>query len=494
MTPVLRWIKAHLVIVICGVVIIGAPLTAWFVSEGMNTELRDRISQGTSKLSELDRLRKSTVSLEVPGGTPISVTTVVNQKLLDAYERAVGQIGTEAQRVHEAGLSWNRDFNGTARSKDDIIRGMFPAPRESEKETLPFEMYEALINRYTQLLRDVGASGPPSPEEVSEVLSRRRDQFVAGQRKDDLSELDDSELDDLAKQLTQARLNVYRAFVLGESTLPGAPAAPVRFYATLGSLGLPLRPQSPPPMAELFDWQWRYWITQDFLFALADANGEKSALDGAVKRLVGMRISEINAERGSANSGGGGGGMGGGMAGGMSGMGGGGGQQPGRRRNTGNANAGNAAQGGGQPAAALGEPRIDPKREAKIDRAISITGRQSNEVYDVRTIDCELIVSTAQLPQLMDAIAKRNFMTVLNVTVSPADAFAAAKDGFIYGIEPVSKVNMQIETVWLREWTAQMMPGDLRDMLGIQSDPPKSANAQPGTDSPHSHDEVGVHG
>ena len=133
MTPVLRWIKAHLVIVICGVVIVAAPLTAWFISEGMNTELRDRISQGTSKLSELDRLRKTSVSLEVPGGAPLSVTTVVNQKLLDAYEKAVGQIGTEAQRVHEAGLAWNRDINGTARSKDDIIRGMFPAPRESEK-------------------------------------------------------------------------------------------------------------------------------------------------------------------------------------------------------------------------------------------------------------------------------------------------------------------------------------------------------------------------
>ena len=174
-------------------------------------------------------------------------------------------------------------------------------------------------------------------------------------------------------------------------------------------------------------------------------------------------------------------------------MGGGGGQQPGRRRNTGNA-GGNANQGGGEPAGLLGEPRIDPKREASIDHSISITGRMSNEVYDVRMIDCELIVATTHLPKLMDAIAHRNFMTVLNVRVAPADAFAAAKEGFIYGIEPVSKVNMQIETIWLREWTARMMPGELRNILGIQSDPPKAAGAPHGVDTRNGDAEVGVHG
>ena len=499
MTPVLRWIKAHLVIVICGAVIIGLPLAAWIVSDGMNAELRDRIGQGTSRLSELDRLRKTSVALEVPGASSVKVTTVVNQNLLDAYEKAVGQIGSEADRVHSAGLAWNREVNGTSRSKDDIIRGMFPAPRESEKETLPFEMYDALINKYRQLLRDVGTAGPPIPSEVSEVLSRRRDQFVAGQRKDDLSELDESEEVDLRKQLTQARLNVYRSYVLGESTLQDAPAAPIRYYTTLQALGLPTRPKSPPSMAELFDWQWRYWIAQDFLYALADANGEKSALDGAVKRLVGMRITEINAERGSASQGGGqGGGMGGmGGGGGMSGMGGGGGsQQPGRRR-SGNASstAGGGNQGStGQPSASLGAPRIDPKREAKIDHAISMTGRLSNDIYDVRMIECEVIVATTGLPILMDAIASRNFMTVLNVTVSPADAFAAAREGYIYGIEPISKVTMQIESIWLREWTAETMPGQLRDMLGIQSDPPKAAQA---LTEPESHGPLasnGVHG
>ena len=48
---------------------------------------------------------------------------------------------------------------------------------------------------------------------------------------------------------------------------------------------------------------------------------------------------------------------------------------------------------------------------------------------------------------------------------------AAAANGFIYGIEPVSTVNLRIETIWLREWTADAMPGDLREALGIKGTP-----------------------
>lgn len=58
-------------------------------------------------------------------------------------------------------------------------------------------------------------------------------------------------------------------------------------------------------------------------------------------------------------------------------------------------------------------------------------------------------------------------MTVLDVKLRPADPFEAARQGYIYGTDPVSEVTLLIETVWLREWTAPFMPGDLRAALGI---------------------------
>jgi hypothetical protein len=173
----------------------------------------------------------------------------------------------------------------------------------------------------------------------------------------------------------------------------------------------------------------------------------------------------------------------------MGGMGGGGGGTPGKRRPAGSNNSGSA--GPTAPTNSMpGPPRIDLTREAKIDHSVSLTGRMSNDVYDVRTITCELIVATSGLPAVMDAIARRNFMTVLNASIVPADAFAAARDGFLYGIEPVSTLRLEIESVWFREWTAESMPLELREALGIQSDPPSTATT---TTTPTA-DSNGVHG
>jgi FlaG/FlaF family flagellin (archaellin) len=96
MTPVLRWIKSHLVVVICAIVILAAPITAWVISSGMSSSLRTELQQTASKVKELDRYRSTTVALEVPGGDPISVRGVVNPRLLEAYESAVTTIASQA--------------------------------------------------------------------------------------------------------------------------------------------------------------------------------------------------------------------------------------------------------------------------------------------------------------------------------------------------------------------------------------------------------------
>ena len=90
---------------------------------------------------------------------------------------------------------------------------------------------------------------------------------------------------------------------------------------------------------------------------------------------------------------------------------------------------------------------------------------------------CSIVVTTRGLPKVLDALSRRNFMSILDVKVRPADAFEAAQEGFIYGVDPVSTVDLVIETIWFREWTADAMPPDLRGMLGINSTPPVDANA-----------------
>lgn len=63
MTPVLQWIKSHVLIVICGVIIVAAPVAAYVVSSGMNATLRDELQSSASSLRKLDGFQSTNVSL-----------------------------------------------------------------------------------------------------------------------------------------------------------------------------------------------------------------------------------------------------------------------------------------------------------------------------------------------------------------------------------------------------------------------------------------------
>jgi hypothetical protein len=62
--------------------------------------------------------------------------------------------------------------------------------------------------------------------------------------------------------------------------------------------------------------------------------------------------------------------------------------------------------------------------------------------------------------------------------VRPADAFAAADEGYIYGPTAVSEVDMVVETVWLRSWIARLMPLELKKSRS--TDGTTSDDAAPG--------------
>ena len=73
--------------------------------------------------------------------------------------------------------------------------------------------------------------------------------------------------------------------------------------------------------------------------------------------------------------------------------------------------------GGTQPGATepAGQP-FDPTREVLRDFSESLSGRTSNGLYDVRDVEIALVVDTASIPDVLDAIGTRNFMTVIGET------------------------------------------------------------------------------
>ena len=112
-------------------------------------------------------------------------------------------------------------------------------------------------------------------------------------------------------------------------------------------------------------------------------------------------------------------------------------------------------------------PAVDPAIEVALDFAVSFTGRSTNPLYDVRWINLVIVVDTARMPEVFDALAQRNFITITKAVIQPVDPFSALKDGYFYGTAPASQVTLELETIWFRQWTAQFMPDELKRALGV---------------------------
>ena len=334
---------------------------------------------------------------------------------------------------------------------------LFPEPDPSQAQILPQRFHERLVETYAGLLEEVAAGGPPEQADVVEALERLREQLLAGfLAVADENDLDEDQRRELTRKLTDARAQMYVRR-----------ARDLNFYADTDALHVPAWNQTAlPTLDEMYQWQWDYWTAEDILFALAAANdGAASVIDGAVKRLVDITIASDagtvlgGSGGGGGNAGGGGGtGFGFGAAGGM-----------GRRNPAGG--GGRGGRGGASAAAPAGRP-INPAAEAKLDYTVSITGRQTNPLYDVRYVDVDLVVDPERIPEILDAFAQQNFITVIDLEVNRADPYGSLAAGYFYGSGALANLRLRLETIWLREWMKQHMPPSVRATLGVPADKP----------------------
>jgi len=441
---VLNWLKGNVVTVIMLVLMLAAIITAPILAGRWNESVRSDAESRAARMTQLTGLERTSVTVSIPGEAPATINTVVNPRLLDRYREVSGSLRADADRVREMAVAFNRKERGV------LVPRLFPKMPEIEKDTLPVVIPDVMERAYRELLQRVRAGTPPAPESVVDAIAMREAQFIANNlRKAGREDLDASELRDLTEELTKTRLAKY-----------GEAAEDISFYARLADMPVPRAPSGRlATIGEMFAWQWDYWVVEDILKGLAGANSAFDSVSMApVKRVITLNIidrvpTEAPRQRGSSGTGGFGG-MGGGGLSGVGGVGAGGAQSPEP-----------AAGAGGDDE--LGEPAIDSATPVAIDFSRSLTGRSSNHLYDVRRVELRIICATTALPEVIDALARRNFITVLELQMAPADPFTSIEDGFIYGVEPVSDVRMVLETVWLREWTAPFMPRSVRDALGV---------------------------
>lgn len=438
----LAWVKAHPAIVASLAAMVLAPAAAWWFASGIHEAADAAAAARAQKYGALEKYEKSSVEISLPGKAPEQLTGVVGSGTVDGYRKLADRLQNDAKEIQRAALERNQ------RDRRSLIADVKVTPENSN--TIADRVYGAVIVQAEKDLKRVRAGMPPSDEGLLDQLQRSQDQFIATERKPDRKSLNAEQIELLRKKLVEKRLQLYTDAASG-----------ISFYADIADIGLPGSSEeagSPPSEARMFHWQWRLWIIEDVLDALAAANAKsKSVADAPVKRLIALSVRDEAAPKAAAPGG----------------------------------EAAPPAEGApaeGAPAAAAeaaAYPPIDLKAPVTYDFAKTITGRVSNPLYDVRLATLQVVVATERIPEVLDAIARQNLMTVVNLDVRPADAFEAADGGFIYGPRPVSELRLTIESLWMRPWIARLMPAELQKQKGTDGrtadDPPPAPTGEPST-------------
>lgn len=452
-----NWMKKNtLIVVFCGIAV-AVPLGSYFAADAFSSGVRDEASKLSKVYSDLVTAVNAKTNIEFAGVEPIQLDGPPTNATVEQFSQIITGLAADADKVYEKAKARNASSAGLTPVVSD--ERIFPKySREfGSASKVRTQFVDALNERYAQLLNSVRAGGPPTAQEIDERIKTVKARFIQNEaRVESADKLTADQQKLLAKELTAAR--IYECEKV---------AAGVSFYADIASLGVPKK--SDPAIVGLFqkkedadaqdkflfELQWQYWIASDVLRALSAVNGvDNSVVRGPVKRLVRLTVQPLDA---------------------------------GKPKPAGEAAPmgevpvdGSVPADGSAPAASevakaddvtLGAPDINPTMDAGRDYAKRHTGRVSNGVYDVRTVEVVLVAETAKLPKVFDAIAAQNFMTIVDAKLEPADPFAAVRMGYIYGAEPVSQITLTIESIWLRDVTAGMMPAATRALLGIASKP-----------------------
>lgn len=477
----LLWVKGNTLIVTFCAIAVVVPVGAYFAQSALGEGVQKKAQERAELYSKVTAAKNETYSLPVPGGEAIALNGRPSAELLSNYELAMRGLEGDATKIAAAAREFNQGSSADPKHAPVVARKTFPAyaAGTSAADGVRFAMVDALGKAYSDLLADVRAGSPPQPAVVGEAVVAQEKRLIRSDfQADARSELKAEDLKKLDEKLSRYRIAQYADTAKGYAMYADISAFEVPGKPLVQRLRVKTKDERAAHDKLLFELQWKYWVVSDIMRAFALANADSaSLLNAPLKRVLSVKVQPAEVAGGASQSSGEAASMGGDEA------------------AAAEASAevpaeGAVADAGATDAAAapvaeppLGEPAIDIAQAVNPEYSKRYTGRVSNGVYDVRLVDVVFVAETAKLPAIFDALARQNFMTVTNVRLAPADPFAAARDGYLYGAEPVSQVMATIETIWLREWTAQHMPAAVRTALGIADKAPEAATEAPAADS-----------
>lgn len=453
MKPVIAWVKKNWLIVVFVALIVTSLPAAWFFSNKWNKSIQaEQQKAATDQLNRVNSTKvKYTLPQYEPGGTEISKNVEPTSAMTAWFTEQKAALAKQAGQVADRAVAFNRGTGDDAaalgrREHRPLVEGVFPgdALKDDEVSDRLYQLERVFIptnpgtkSIYQQLLDDVGAGAPADPVMLSESLkdlnTREQEKITANKR-----ELTDDEKAGVAKILRERRVAAYRTkaqevHVFGTMDVFNHNAKNGSVIPDAVQVKLVLdKDTKAAQLVKFFVWQWDYWVMKDVFAAIRVANTDASGrhlsvIDAPIKRIVKLTVLDPEGLYGSAEA------------------------DP-------------------LTGAAPAEPTAAVPGMAPLNKSLSITGRgmgKWNPIYDVRRATLEVIVSSARINDVIDAVQRTNFMTVTGVDLEAATTESELSQGYDYGGEHVVKATLEIESVWLRSWMGEQMPKLLRGALGI---------------------------
>lgn len=413
MNNAIGWLKGNWVIVVLTVLSLAVIPTAWYFSNGMRLKVRDDLQKKiTTDMQEIGNPSVQYNLMDVVGDKILEKRMEPNKAATDWYRTEWDKIRSRTGTVSDAALTFNKAEHKI------LVEGVFPDPQEYTAEAKLREFAAAYIRANRDLLKLMNAGEPMEPVVINAMLADFQVAEYERVKNQTGRDPNEEEKSQVAIALRDMRIREYQRR-----------ASEIGVYAGIYSFeGVPVvPPTAKPTAAQCWDWQERYWIHQDICRAIADANGGASG--NGVPASVVKRVIKIAARP--------------------------------------------AVFVGAEGQNASASPTETGTDKAPVDFGRSLTGRFSgpasnNKWYDVRSVQVQIIVSARRLPEFFDALARTNFMTVLDMDLFRVDPLEELRNGYFYGNDdPVIRAVLEVETVWLREWRSDLMPMDVRKSLGL---------------------------
>jgi hypothetical protein len=440
MKGILGWLKSHLVMVISTVVIVAALPLGWVFSSKWNNDIRTeqekRVSQASSKV------KSAKVTYVIPSLLPDeqawSLTVPPNEALTAHVQKERDKRLSQASEVVTTVIAFNENGHGL------LAPQLLPQPSDPRQETrLKYEFLAKMAGDratgigsvYVDLLRSIGAGDAPDPIKLSATIQDLRDReserMLAESGSGSISPEQQDQLNTLLaeRRLAEAQRRAKEVSVYMTMAAFDAQA--------FGEASAQIPPQdrgdreatAAPTLAEAYAWNFDYWVVSDLLRAIDKANTDAGGTRANVENALVKRVESLGVEALPLSV-----------------------ESKAEERD----GFGNIIEDTAEVASG---PESNP--------AVSVTGRVSNAEYDVVNARMTLIVDASRLPRLFKAFADTNLITVLDMDVSDVDLWADLRQGYFYGSAPVVRVSLELETVWLRDWTVPMMPPSVRKALGV---------------------------